>query len=476
MKAIKYLFMGVLMTGFGTAVMAQDGSKADVDAVKKLISSKPVDFDKQMKPFYKANKKNPENLVAFGRAFIEAKDTANARVYANHALEASKNKCAPAYILLGDIEAIGDNGGGAASYYDQAIYADPKNRDAYYKYALVYRKIDPKGAARKLDELKQQCPDVEVDAIKGHIYYIADKIVEAYDSYSKVPVQKLDKGNLIEFASVSFFTGNYDNGLKAVEQGLKISPRNATFNRLGMMFNVEKKDYEAAAKYVDRLFNASDSLDATNTEYFYAGLTYAGLKNYDKAIEEYQKALNVQSEKNLIKPENILKSLSDLYLEKGDFENAIKYYQQYLAKNEKATFNDHEGHATLHTKHADTMEDPAAKEAALKRADAIYEDMANRFNSNHEYILYKRANIANKLDPDQSKGLAKAHYQALIDRIAPKADKSEGDKQILVTAFHYMMAYSLIHEKDTEKSKEYAAKILEIRPDYTPAIEVSNLK
>ena len=45
-----------------------------------------------------------------------------------------------------------------------------------------------------------------------------------------------------------------------------------------------------------------------------------------------------------------------------------------------------------------------------------------------------------------------------------------------MTAYHYMMAYSLIQEKDTEKSKEYAAKILELRPDYTPAIEVSNLK
>ena len=56
MKAIKYLFIGALMTGFSATVMAQDGSKADIDAVKKLISSKPADLDKQMKAFYKANK------------------------------------------------------------------------------------------------------------------------------------------------------------------------------------------------------------------------------------------------------------------------------------------------------------------------------------------------------------------------------------------------------------------------------------
>ena len=476
MKAIKYLFIAALTVGYSANALAQDGSKADIDAVKRIISSKPADLDKQMKPYYKANKKNADNLVAFGRAFYEAKDTANAKTYANYALQVKKNNFAPAFILLGDIEVMADNGGNAASYYDQAILADPKDDTAYRKYALIYRKIDPRGAAEKLDQLKAARPDIEVDAIKGHIYYISNKLGDAYDSYSKVPITKLDKSGLIEYSSLCFLTGHHADGLKAVELGVKENPRNATFNRLGMMFNEEMKNYEAAAKYVDRLFNASDSLNPTNAEYYYAGLTYAGLKDYDKALAEYQKALDVKSEKNLIKQEDIIKGMSDLYMEKGDFENAIKYYAEYLSKNEKASFNDHEGHANLHTKHANSLEDPAAKEAALMRADAVYEDMMKRFNNNHEYILYKRAGIANKLDPDQSKGLAKVHYQALIDRIAPKAEKDNSDKQILVTAYHYLMAYSLIQEKDTPKAKEYAAKILEINPDYKPAQDVTNLK
>ena len=109
MKAIKYLVLGVLTVGFSASVMAQDGSKADIDAVKQIISSKPENMEKAMKPFYKANKKNAENLVAFGRAFMEAKDSANAKLYANYALQATKNKCAPAYLLLGDIEALYTN-------------------------------------------------------------------------------------------------------------------------------------------------------------------------------------------------------------------------------------------------------------------------------------------------------------------------------------------------------------------------------
>ena len=58
MKAIKYFVMGAVLAGFSTSAMAQDGTKADIDAVKKIISSKPADLADQMKPFDKKNKKN----------------------------------------------------------------------------------------------------------------------------------------------------------------------------------------------------------------------------------------------------------------------------------------------------------------------------------------------------------------------------------------------------------------------------------
>ena len=45
MKAIKYLFIAALTAGYSANALAQDGSKADVDAVKKIISSNPADLD-----------------------------------------------------------------------------------------------------------------------------------------------------------------------------------------------------------------------------------------------------------------------------------------------------------------------------------------------------------------------------------------------------------------------------------------------
>ncbi|MDE6002858.1 MAG: tetratricopeptide repeat protein, partial [Prevotella sp.] len=276
MKAIKYLLTATLLTGFGTVALAQDGSKADIDAVKKIISSKPADLDKQMKPFYKANKKNADNLVAFGREFMAAKDTANAKTYANYALQASKNKCAPAFILLGDIEAIGDNGGQAAAQYEQAIYVDPKNPDAYYKYANVYRKISPSGAVAKLNELREQRPDVAVDALTGRIYYMSNEFDKALAAYDKADKSQMEERDLSDYAMAAFFKAQNQKSLDIAKFGLTKKPRHAAFNRLAFFNSTELKKYDDALMYADRLFNQSDS-----AKFSYYGVCYTALRAHE---------------------------------------------------------------------------------------------------------------------------------------------------------------------------------------------------
>ena len=239
MKTMKYAVLGVLMLSFSAPVMAQDGTKADVAAVKNLIANKQADA-KTMKAFYSKNKKNPENLIEFARAFYEVKDTANARTAAEAAIKAAskdKTMAAPAYIILGDLKALADDGGGAAALYDQAIYFDPKNPEAYRKYASVYRKISPQGAISKLNDLRAQVPDYPVDAIIGHINYISNNFDGAIEAFDKVPVNKLEKMDIIESAFSAYLTQKYDKGIQMAEFGLQKEPRNSTLNRLAMFCN-----------------------------------------------------------------------------------------------------------------------------------------------------------------------------------------------------------------------------------------------
>ena len=475
MKAIKYVLMGVLMLGFGTSVKAQDGSKADVDAVKKLISSKPADLDKQMKSFYKANKKNADNLIAFGRAFYEAKDTANARIYAEYALQASKNKCAPAYILLGDIAALDDNGGAAAAQYDQAIYADPNLVEGYYKYALVYRKIDPRGAAAKLDQLKAARPDISVDAIKGHIYMISGDRKSAYESFKLCPVEKIDPSYLNEFARASYFGGHFEDALKACEQGLKNNPGNPTFTRLAMFSNYELKNYDAAKTYLHKYFDEIKDVEFSEYDHYYAALIHEALNDKDNAKASYHKALDLVSDSSMIKRWDILKTLAQSHQKDNDLDNAIKYYQEFLACKPEVKVDDYETLADIYSSFAKEEANDAAKIALLKKAADVYATIGEKFPVQLAYASYKRAELINKTDKDMAGRLAKADYQKVVDLLGDKADRTKSENTMLKYALHYLM-FGAYLDKNIPAAKGYAEKILAIDPEYKAALDIQGLK
>ena len=475
MKAIKYLFTAALLAGFSTAAQAQDGSKADVDAVKKIISSKPADLDKQMKPFYKANKKNAENLVAFGREFLAVKDTANAKEYANYALQASKNKCAPAFLLLGDIEAISDNGGGAAAQYEQAIYVDPKNPDAYYKYANVYRKISPSGAVAKLNELRQQRPDIAVDALAGRIYYMSNEFDKALAAYDKADKSKMEERDLSDYAMSAFFKQNYEKALEVAKFGLSKNPRHAAFNRLAFFNSTELKKYDDALMYADALFNKSDSAKFSYYDYTYYGNALIGAKQPQKAIEMYELALKQEDMDNKAKRAGVVKQLSDAYRDMEDFPNAIKHYKDYLASMDKPTANDLAALAGLHMQHGATLNADAQAEA-FKMADETYADLAQKYENAIEYATFMRARVNGQMDPDQSKGLAKPYYEKLVELIGPKTELDATEKARLKESYHYLISYYFIQKDDKATAKDYAAKMLTIDPENQIAKQVMDAK
>ena len=130
MKAIKYLFVGALLVLFSAPAMAQDEEQAIIDNITRVIkNNKGGNFETiedEVDRVRKKNKKKPRVLVAMGTAFKEINDTTHAREFAEFALDRDSHY-APAHMLLGDLAAIGDDGGRAAEYYQKAINDDPQN-------------------------------------------------------------------------------------------------------------------------------------------------------------------------------------------------------------------------------------------------------------------------------------------------------------------------------------------------------------
>ena len=233
MKAIKYLFIGALMLVFSVPAVAQDEDQATINAITKVIKDSKGNTEAikdEVKAVYKKNKKNAKVLTAMGVAFKEVNDTASAREYAEYALKAAKNHYAPAHLLLGDIEAIADRPGPAAQMYQSAIDDDPKSPEAYFKYASVYRKVSPKLAIAKLEELRVQRPDVAVDAMAARFLFDAKDFDGAIETYQKAPLAKLDRGDLTNYATALYFTGKHAEGLPIVDEGIKFREFGASLN------------------------------------------------------------------------------------------------------------------------------------------------------------------------------------------------------------------------------------------------------
>ncbi len=473
MKTIKYLIMGVLLAGFSTTANAQ---QEELNAALSAIKSKAPGAADLAKTAYKKNKKDPEALMKIARAYFEQKDTAGANLFARYANEGAKPKYqyAPAYLLLGDVEAaFGTDGGKAAGYYNQAITFDPKNPEGYKKWAMVYRKISPKQAAQKLQDMKAQCPNEDIDAITAHIYMLAGDEKQAYENYLKADINKLDKGNLNEFVRCSYFTGHFEDALRAAEAGIKLEPRNPTFNRLAMFSNYELKNYDAAKSYINKYFNETDSAKFSEYDHFYTALIYQALDEKGNMYQHYNKALELVNDSSMIKRWDIQKAIADSYLKDQEFENAIKYYNDMLATKPNVNFDDHEGLANIYSKYGDAV--PAKKNEMIQKAVDLFRAAGQKFPIQQIYATYMAANNVNKLDDNMKNSLAKPDYLKLIDLLGNKTDRSRGEDTMLKTAYHYMMFNSYIN-KNVPGAKEYAQKILAIDPEYKPALEIQNLK
>ena len=465
MKTIKCILIGVLATAMSTPSMAQD-NKTTIDAISKVIKANPEAAKDQVKDVYKKNKKNAEVLVGIGRAYFEAKDTANAKTYANYAIKANKNYGA-GYILLGDIEVVKDDGGAAAGWYQQAIYFDPKNPDGYFKYANIYRGRSPEEAVSKLNELRAQRPDIAVDALAARILYSSNRLEQSLDYYDKVTDKsKLEDLDITNYATEAWMLQKREKSLEMARYGLTRNARKAAWNRLVFYNLTDMGQTEEALKYADALFNASDSAKISGFDYTYYGTALKNAKQYDKAIEMLKKAL-AENKDNADLLNSNKKSLSDAYLAMEDFDNATLYYEEYLKNVQKTTASDMAGLATIYTNMAAKLTGDQ-KIDALKKADAVYAQLGEKFPENIDFANFMRARVNSNLDPETKEGLAKPFYEAIVHSLADKSDRDRADNARLSEAYRYLGYYYLVKD-DKATADGYWNKVLEIDPNNATA-------
>lgn len=473
MKAIKYLVAGALMLSFTAPTMAQD-VKSQVDAITKVVvdaNGDVVATKNQVKEFLKQNKKDAEALAGLGRAFLSAKNFEQAKVYADMAIKTNKNNAA-GYILHGDIASAEDNGGEAATWYEQSITFDPQNPVAYTKYARVYQKVDPDGAVAMLEKLRTVKPDYPVDAAAGYMYASNGQLKTAMSYYDKVAdASTLDDYILMDYASTAYVLDDLDKALSLVSVGLKKYPQYTSFNRIGLYASDKQKKYDDAVSYAGKLFSTTDTIKYNVSDYVYYADALSNLGRYDDAIASYKKISSVDAENK-----DVNKYISNAYTKAKNFPAAVASYEQYLKDlGEDASYKDYDNFADIYLDQSEAAATPADKNEALRKAGEVYGQMADKFAHAASYALYKQANVYHAINPDLKVGEALPYYKKLIDVIEAQAEKKNSDISKLVTAYTYLAVHYVQNDKVAE-AKQWAAKLLEIRPDDPNGQAIMNVK
>lgn len=208
--------------------------------------------------------------------------------------------------------------------YSKRIASNPNDADAYWKRGIL------EAALKKYDNaLKDYNAAIKIDSSKAMYYYsLADvDFIVGHTRDSKDEFQKcinLDPKNtdaMLRLGEIYFDVKKYDDAIKLIDQALKVNPYIARAYFLKGMIFLENKD---TAKAVSSMQTAVEQDGKYYDAYVQLGLIFTR-KGNPIALDYFNDAINAR-------PGNVEAYYDKgmFYQSTGDYDNAIKAYQELL--------------------------------------------------------------------------------------------------------------------------------------------------
>ena len=462
MKAVKYLVASALMMGLSMPLMAQEVNYKDalkpIETTLKAGTADTKELAKTIKEYQKTYKKDPKALVALGNSLAIAKKYDEASAVAD-AVIAKYKDYGDAYILKGDIYAMQDNGGEAATWYNNCMTMDPKNPQGYISYARVYQKVDPNGSAEALKKLKEINPDYPVEAENGHTFYSNGNYEKAYENFSQAKLSTLEEYLYYEYAFTTYVLNKKEETLNLCQSGLQKYTTDAGFLVLAMRAAVDTEKFDQALNYANTVMS-TDSIKKNASIITYYGMALAGNKQYDQAIEQYKKAYEMKNDDP--KP---LQYISEVYKQMGDEDKALEYNQQYMDKNPNAAPTDFMKLAEIYVNKA--KKDAAHKTENIDKAVNVYAKLAEKYPTIKAFAKLQEGNTAFQNEMDDK---AIPAYQEVINELEAK-QCDEDEVSYLKQAYQYMGFIYTYDKQDFDTAKPYFQKLLKLDPTNKIALD-----
>ena len=417
----------------------------------------------------KLSKKDAKLEVEIARAFYDANPTTYAKDIEKCIKNARKwNADDPdSYIFEADTKADKKDWGNAAGIYELAFDKDPKNIEAYVKYANTYFNVVPEMAIERLEELQAKVPNSALVQRELAEKYYADnlgaKAAEQYGQYIKNPNHFAQ--DEVRYVQLLFFGEKYKESLDLATSLIgKLNPADDKvfyMKRMQLYNQVQLKQWPEAVEagksfFANALPKGSNYEVRDYTDYGLA-LQEAGLP--EEAVAAYEKALELNPGNT-----DLLRFMGDSYADAGNYMKGAEYYQrlvdmgkEYYKSNDFFTLSNYYlGIAT-----ADALDDMTKADALAKSQKYIEE--VDKMVPNNVQIVNQKAKIAKVREGDTNNGAALDAYMELLRILDQKEDKADYARYYKY-AYNYLATYYFT-KGDKASAKTYYQKWLEYDPE-----------
>jgi tetratricopeptide (TPR) repeat protein len=487
------------------AFFNKDNQTADAMRAKARSFLLPYKNLKKMTP---PAKDYAFTLAKLAESYITADfkiDTSKALPLLREAIKIdSKNK--DIYLIAGDIFNLKNDGSNSIKYYNLAQDNDPNSPTANMKIGSIYVRAKNLPEAVKYFEeaIKLNANYAPAYRELGALYASARR----YDQ-SKVNFEKyleLTKGNIpakIKYVISLFYSGEYDEVIKRVEEIFAVDKSKSFMNRLAGYSCYEKKnaDYDKALSYMETLFKTVDPSLINKRDYIYTAkillkknanyptlvrdndrlktqlerertkyngstaaekarlktnldsLTARVLRNdraiatadkdIDRAYGEYGKALTYD-------PEDIslLTEIANSYYTYRRYDQAAKTWSKVIALG-KNTPRDYMqlGRWYLNAE-------------KFKSADSVFSQVIKMDPNNIDAYVFT-ARTYSRMEADPKTGMAKPKFEKVLEKAAADSVKNA---DYMMEAFQYLGYYYRENDNYT-KSKDYYTRMITFDPN-----------
>lgn len=278
----------------------------------------------------------------------------------------------------------------ALTYYDKAQQYEPENGATYLAKAQFYNAI---GDSVNYDQQTYQAlvsKDLDVASKVEVLADYARHLLVAKDSSArtenlfKVLIEQHPNEPQIRMLFSDYLTAKDDmkGAAEQMDYAVNLDPTDAqAWNRL-LVLNIISENYEAAIAAGDRAIE----LNPNDIElYGYIAPAYYNIKQYDKAIEVYKKALAAVDSTDTEHRSMFLGGMGDAKFSMGDTIGAFALYDQAIEidPNNVSILNNYAYFLTLCNRDLDKAERMSAKTVQAEPQNATFLDT-------YAWVFYKR--------------------------------------------------------------------------------------